>query len=198
MIRNGYTGALSFQTFTIPNLVGFSGNSGDEFISTYVDISEWLGETIHVRFRFGNDTGAEVVNGGWLIDDIEYQDMFSYNSEVCVTTAEGDNICTIAPNEGTIVESSEISSTIETIQDVTITTYPNPVDNLLNIGIDSERQQELEMSLLTLDGKRVSSQTFNMIGKQTVQVDVSSFPAGFYFLKIASDEGTAIQKVVIN
>lgn len=197
MIRNGYTGALSYNTFVIPNLVGFSGDSGDEFAATYVDISDWMGETIQVRFRFGNDTGAEVDDGGWLIDDIEYQDMFSYNSEACVTTAEGDNACAIAPNEGTIVESAEFNNTVEKLQDVTITTYPNPVNNLLNIGIDSERQQELEMSLLTLDGKVVSGQTFNLIGKQTVQVDVSSFPAGFYFLKIATEEGSTVQKIVI-
>ena len=123
--------------------------------------------------------------------------MLAYNSEVCVTTAEGDNVCAVAPEEGTIVESMEVNSTVEKLEDVTIITFPNPVDNLLHIAIDSERQQELQLSLLTVDGKLVSEKAANVYGKQFVQVDVSNFPAGFYFLKVASEDGILTQKVVI-
>ena len=197
MIRNGYTGIIAYGTFVVPNLYGFSGNSGDEFIPTYVDLSDWAGQTVHVRFRFGTDDATGVFNGGWVIDDVEYQDMLSYNGQVCVTTAEGDNVCAIAPEDGTIVESQLFNSTTEQLKDVTISTFPNPVDNLLNIAIDSERPQELQLSLITVDGKTVSGKTVTAYGNQYIQVDVSSFPAGFYFLKVASAEGIAVQKVII-
>ena len=197
MIRNGYTGIINYGTFVVPNLQGYSGFSGDDFIPTYVDLSDWAGQTIHVRFRFGTNESTGVTNGGWMIDDIEYQDMLSYNSQACVTTAQGDNVCVIAPEEGTIVESQLVNSTTEKLKDVTITTFPNPVDNLLNIALDSERPQELQLSLITVDGKVVSGKTVNAYGNQFVKVDVSSFPAGFYFLKITSNKGSAVQKVII-
>lgn len=197
MIRNGYTGLIDYGTFVVPNLSGFSGNSGDEYIATYIDLSEWAGKTVHVRFRFATNEDTGVADGGWFIDDVEYQDMLSYNGEACVTTAEGDNICTIAPEEGTIVESAEANSTIETLKDVTIKTYPNPVNDLLNISVNSERQQELSMSLMTIDGQTVTSQSFDAYGRQHVQLNVSSIPAGFYLLKVSTEEGTAVQKIVI-
>ncbi|MBK9013246.1 MAG: hypothetical protein IPM82_03735 [Saprospiraceae bacterium] len=88
----------------LPNLQGFSGSSNGEFIPTYVDLSEWAGEDVVFRFRFGTNDG----NGGtvgWVVDDIEFMDLLNYNGEACVTTAQGDNECAIAPEEGTIVES---------------------------------------------------------------------------------------------
>ncbi len=197
MIRNGYTGLIDYGTFVVPNLAGFSGNSGDEYIPTYIDLSPWAGKTVHVRFRFATNESNGVPNGGWLIDDVEYQDMLSYNGQVCVTTAEGDNVCTVAPEEGTIVESAEFNNTIETLQDVTISTYPNPVNELLNISVNSERQQELNLSLLTINGQVVTSQSFDAFGRQNVQLNVSNIPAGFYFLKVVTENGMAVQKIVI-
>ena len=198
MLKNGYPGLIQYGTFVVPNLQAFSGLSSDEFIPVYVDVSDWMGQTIHVRYRFGTNDNTGVPNGGWIIDDIEYQDMLAYNSEACVTTAEGDNECAIAPEEGAIVDSREdANNTIEELKDVTISTYPNPVDNLLNIAVESNRQQDIQFSLMTLDGKTVGTQMVKAFGKQYVQVDVSSFPAGFYFLKVATEEGTATQKVVI-
>ncbi|MEO1259701.1 MAG: M36 family metallopeptidase [Bacteroidota bacterium] len=198
IIRNGYPGLIQYGTFVVPNLQAFSGNSGDEFIPVYVDLSDWAGQAIHLRYRYGSDAANGTNNGGWIVDDIEYQDLLAYNGEVCVTTDEGDNVCTIAPEEGTIVDSREVNNTFEELKDLSISTYPNPVNDLLNIAVESDRQQDIEFSLMTIDGKIVSRQMMQAYGKQFIQLNVSSYPAGFYFLKVATDEGTAVQKVVID
>lgn len=198
MIRNGYPGNVSYDTFVIPNLSAYSGNSGDQFEATYVDLSDWIGEEIQIRFRFGTDTdNTPVQNGGWYIDDIEFQDVLSYNGEACITTAEGENECTIAPEAGTIVESQLVNSAEEQLENVSILAYPNPVDNVLNVAIESSFTQELSLSLLTLDGKTITTQILQVQGKDNAQFNVSEIPAGFYFLKVSSNDGTIVRKVVV-
>ncbi len=197
MLRNGYPGLIQYGTFVVPNLMAYTGNSGDEFEATYVDLSDWIGQDVHIRFRFGTDDNTFVQNGGWLIDDIEFQDMLAYNGEVCITTAEGENECTVAPEEGTIVESQMATSTEEQLENVSILVYPNPVDKVLNVAIDSEVAQDLNLDLLTLDGKTVVTRTVSVRGNQNAQLNVSDIPAGFYFLKVSSDEGILVRKVVV-
>ncbi len=197
VLRKKYDNILPYFPLALPNIGVWSGYSGDEFEASYIDLSPWIGETIQVRFRFVADLMEGVPNDGWQVDDIEFMDLFSYNSEVCFSTDQGDSGCYRTLEEGTIVNSREATSTIETLKDVTISTYPNPIDNVLNVAIRSERQQELQLSLLSIDGKAISTQSFNVYGSQNIQLNVSSITAGFYFLKVSSAEGIVVQKVIV-
>lgn len=200
MLRNGYPGGIQYGTFVVPDLDAFSGFSGDNFEPTYVDLSEFADQTVHMRFRFGTNDGGTPGGSfeGWLIDDIEYMDLASYNGEVCVTTAEGDNECTIAPEEGTIVESQwPASATVDQLQDVEVATFPNPAGDILNVQLSSENRTELNMSLLTVDGKEMLSRDLTVRGNQHVSLNVSQVPAGLYFLRVSSDEGVLTQKVIV-
>jgi len=196
MLRGGYTGQIQYTTFITPNLYAWSGSTNNEFIASYVDLSEWSGDDIVVRFRFGTDdnTAGPI---GWALDDFEFMDLFNYNSEVCVTTAEGDSHCAIAPAEGTIVESQIVSNTVETLHDMTMRVYPNPVDNLLYVGLTSVDQREVNVSLLTVDGKQMMEEKTTVLGKGHLQINVSQLPAGIYFVRIAAKDGVMISKVVV-
>ncbi len=47
----------------------YSGNH--DWTQAFFDLSEFVGHTIEIRFRFGSDEG--IGNGGWWIDDIEFR-----------------------------------------------------------------------------------------------------------------------------
>lgn len=201
MLRNGYPGELQYGTLALPNIGAFSGNSGDEFEATYVDLSQWAGQEIHLRFRFSTDDNTTVQDGGWLIDDIEFMDMINYNGEACVTTAEGDQVCVSAPEEGTIVQSAEgenPNSTVEKLQDVTMRVYPNPASEFLNIALSSETSRDVTISLLSVEGKELTSRAFNVNGNNHLSLNVNSFPSGFYFVKVSAPDGVIVQKVIID
>ena len=201
MLRNGYPGVLQYGTLALPNIGAFSGNSGANYQATYIDLSSWAGQEIHLRLRFSTDDNTFVQDGGWLIDDIEFMDLLSFNSEACVTTAQGDQICVSAPEEGTIVESAEganPNSTVEKLQDVTMKVYPNPASDFLNIALSSEMQKNVTISLLTVEGKVMTSRAFNVYGNNHLSLNVSSFPSGFYFVKVSADDGVIVQKVIID
>ncbi|RMF31542.1 MAG: DUF11 domain-containing protein, partial [Bacteroidetes bacterium] len=110
-IRGGYRGKIGFQTFAIPFLDAFWGNSNG-YIASYIDLSEYVGRQVNLRFRFGTDDNSpgDEVGLGWLIDDVELMDLFFYNGQACVTSDQGDQACTTAPAHGTIVESDLMSA----------------------------------------------------------------------------------------
>lgn len=198
ILRNGYTGGVQYgAAFVIPNLQGWSGTTNGNFIPTYVDLSDWAGEDLIFRYRFGTDgnTGGTT---GWAIDDIEFMDLLSYNGEACVTTGQGDNECAIAPEEGTIVESKLFSNTVETLADMTMTVFPNPAKDRLNIALTAEKQQEVTLSLLTVDGRVMLERKAFVQGNGQFQINVSQLPAGFYLAKVATKEGVMVTKVVID
>jgi hypothetical protein len=200
MLRNGYTGGVTYgEAFVIPNLEGWSGTTNGEFIPTYVDLSDWAGSDVVFRFRFGTNDGitGSSDNPGWTVDDIEFMDMLNYNSEVCVTTDQGENECAIAPEEGTIVESKLVSSTTETLADMTMTVFPSPATDILNVAVTAESQKDLTLSLLTIDGKVMMDKKVKVQDKGQYQINVSQLPAGFYFVKVATKEGVMVTKVVV-
>ncbi|HEY3385920.1 MAG TPA: M36 family metallopeptidase, partial [Saprospiraceae bacterium] len=197
ILRNGYEGKIDYLTFVAPNMEAFSGNSGDDFEATYVDLSNWAGKDIHVRFRFG--TGTDTHSGlGWLIDDIEYMDMLSYNSEVCLTTDQGDFECAIAPEGGTIVESREDPTSVAhelNILDAFI--YPNPASEYFIVSISGSEQHQGQLSLLSIDGKRIQTQSFSFERQGSIMVSTENVLPGIYLVDVSTSEGVYKAKIFI-
>ncbi len=197
MIRNGYSGILDYRTFFTTDAGAFSGNSGDGFQATYVDLSAWSGKDIQVRFLFGTNPNAHG-GAGWQIDDIEFMDLLSYNGEACVSTDQGDYECTTAPEKGTIVDSREepLSGT-ETLRGFISKIYPNPATDKITLALSAEHPEEMNISLLTLDGKQLFDKSIHISGNDYVNINTSNVPSGFYLVKVSTAQGQYVDKVVI-
>jgi hypothetical protein len=68
--------------------------------------------------------------------------------------------------------------------------YPNPLATWLNIRIDAGEFSNLEFSLLTLDGKELVKEN---IRKSLTQIDMQSYAAGNYLLKIRQRTGVPVK-----
>ncbi|MEL6866788.1 MAG: M36 family metallopeptidase, partial [Bacteroidota bacterium] len=202
VFRNGYPGGISYFTFVIPNLSGFSGQNS-EWTDTYVDLSEYIGEEIFIRFNFGTDgdDAPAATYIGWFIDDIEIMDMINYDTEACVSSDQGDNNCDTAPERGTIVNSQLGTSTEDLIQtgSVDMKVFPNPAENELNIYLNNQESEDAILSILTIDGREVLSRALTTDSNvpQTLNLNIADLAAGFYFVRLNTDRGMAIQKLVI-
>jgi len=90
-LENGYTGVLGTnQNTDINGRAAFTGNSGG-YIQSRIDLSSFNGQTAQIRFVFGEDNNTNVT--GWYIDDVQIIEAIVVPNEACITTAEGDNIC---------------------------------------------------------------------------------------------------------
>jgi hypothetical protein len=201
IFKNQYRGGIAYQTFTIPNLSAYWGNSNG-YKDTYIDLESYLGEYILVRFRFASDAEADgdTENGiGWYIDDFEIIDMINYNAEACVSSNEGDTDCAIAEAEGTIVNAGDPTAVSDPSFNQNITLFPNPADEVINISFSANRTSEFTFEVISGDGRVLSKSNDSFSkGLHNVSLNVSDIPTGFYFIKVSSANEVVTEKIIIN
>jgi extracellular elastinolytic metalloproteinase len=199
IFRGEYDGVIQYATFVIPNFRTFFGDS-EGWISTYVDLSDYAGQDVVLRWNFATDDNTAPLDGGfWYVDDIEIMDMVNYDTEACVTSDQGDEACDSAPGRGTVIESQMSVGVNDPTSTVAMSIFPNPTDDQVNLSITSQDNQNVVLSIVTLDGKEVLAknvQTSTLT--QTFTIDVSALPAGFYFVKASTNKDVVIEKIVIN
>ena len=183
-----------------PFLSAFSGQSsagGENFVATYVDMSDYIGEDIFFRFRFASDDNTS--GKGWFIDDVTFMDMRNYQGVACVTTDQGDNNCTDVDERGTAVEPEGTVSSKDLFKtSMEVNVFPNPAQDILNIQVLNDKSADASVRILTIDGKEMMDKSFQVVdGLQTVSLNVARLPVGMYFVKVSTEEGIVVEKVMI-
>lgn len=195
IFRNTYTGGITYLTFAIPYLDGWSGYL-PSFKGVYVDLSDYIGQSVLLRFRAG--TSEQNPSDGWYIDDVEFMDMVNYNGDACVTTAQGDNICATAPGRGVVVESAEMVPTVSPISGYsTISIFPNPATSDAFLATGEEINGPVVISIYSLDGALVVRQEAQNLQKnQWFALKTHHLPTGAYIVRLESNQFTASQKLI--
>lgn len=195
IIRGDFSGKIQYGLFAIPNIKAWHGNS-DGWIPTIVDLSDYSGDNIRLRFRFGSDGNTASV--GWFIDDIEVMDAFSYNSQACITSAEGDQACSEAPRRGTIVASGEVSATAEVEEgDLAVRVYPNPVKTDLTIDIAPATPGDYSIRMTNSSGITVWTDHKFVQGRYSNVIDTQGMAGGMYFIHVVCNQGQVVRKVLV-
>ncbi len=196
MIRGAYPSGIDYGTFVVPNLDAFSGPSNG-YISSIIDLTEYIGEDINIRLHFATDD-AGAVGGGWYADNLELMDLKAYNSETCASSDQGDVICKYGEDIGTVIQSQIGVYTTSPNPNVNIGVYPNPAEDLINLSVASKIAQDVQISIMSVDGREMmSTQISATSNTQTFTMDVSDLAAGFYFVKASANDEVTVQKVVI-
>ena len=195
-IKNGYNTGLSYGTFTIPFLEGFSGNS-TSFIGSYLDLSEYIGETISMRFRYGAASGS-VSPVGWAIDDVEILDLITYNGEACVSSDQSETACVTAEGEGTILDSNSSTNTNEQENGLAFNLFPNPASDAINIQLNGTEASAINIQLYDATGKLIQSLERMNFGNSITTIPTAELAKGVYIVKVTSNGFSGTQKVILN
>ncbi|MEZ4983661.1 MAG: M36 family metallopeptidase [Saprospiraceae bacterium] len=194
-IRNGYRGDLSPTTLFSIDFQAFWGNSNG-YRDSYIDLSDYIGETIQVRFRFA--ANSDVSADGWYMDDFEIMDLFAYQGEACVSSNEGDLACAAVPNGGVVVESGIVNATEEIVYDPSLLhVYPNPASGMVYLHINAEVLGAVDVALLNVNGSRVREWRSQTLHGQQLALPTDNLPAGMYYLQVHTQTGIYSQKVVL-
>ena len=127
----------------------------------------------------GNDVVANVAENSYLVENLEY------NTEYCFTVSamndeeeseKSEEACTKTLGEGI----NELSSSLEI--------YPNPVNDKLYIETDAIVE---DVTIYNVVGNVV----YKMVDGQRT-IDVSDLSEGVYFVKVRSDKGEVLKRVV--
>lgn len=197
-IMNAYNGRIS-STFSTPLTArkAFTGSS-QKYINSIADLSAFVNQSVLVRFRFASDA---VTNGtGWYVDDVLIADQSSLDSEVCMTSGQGDQQCTkkrfmvlfSAP-----VESEKpalpITHEVEGI-------WPNPFAGTATLRLRVAKPQNVRIALHDLLGRSVGEVFEGILAAgewRTLALDGSHMPNGVYFCRIAGETFSEVQKIVL-
>ncbi|MEN0006840.1 MAG: M36 family metallopeptidase, partial [Bacteroidota bacterium] len=190
MIQNGYPGALNENP---DNVIGgqpaFNGNSGG-WIQTIIDLSEYAGNDVQVRFRFGAD--AFVGGEGWYVDDIRFLDnLYTITNVACVEDS-GDTFCSEVT---TIVFGEVINNTTTINQAEKVSIFPNPTSGLITVQLDAPVTTAVDLQVLGIDGRVLYRQQFDSF--QNTSVDLSDYGAGVYLVQLRTERGITTRRVVV-
>ena len=78
--------------------------------------------------------------------------------------------------------------------------YPNPTDDLINIGFSVQKEGNVQLGVFTLDGKKVIEVITNQHtpeGKYTYRTNLGHLPAGIYSILLINDAGTVSAQNVV-
>jgi uncharacterized repeat protein (TIGR01451 family) len=199
---NGYPSSLAYggnNAFAIPALQGFSGSS-DGYIASYVDLSEYLGEEMMIRFRFGTGTAGIPTgpNPGWSIDDFELIDLKSYEAEACVTGGDSEMACETTI---TLIDSQADPNSTENLS----TSYfnfqlmPNPADDQVSVDINTKLAGQGIIEILNNTGTVLQRKDVYLnTGSSRFDFNTSNYPEGIYFVRIIAHDNYFTQKLFLN
>jgi hypothetical protein len=84
------------------------------------------------------------------------------------------------------------------ISNNTVSIYPNPTTDFITIHYNSTSQKGTTVSLFNLYGQLLKTilNEKQLAGEQEIKIDMRSFPAGIYFVKVSDGEKEEMKKVV--
>ena len=198
-IRNGYPLTIDYSTFAIPSLDGFTGSTNEKWVDSYLDLTEYKGQTVNIRFRFGtNETGGTpATNPGWFVDDLELIDLKAYTSFACITSNESEEQCSDLAE--LIVDTDEFTSTdFEIIDEMELAVAPNPASNYISVGLKAKSAIQATLVLSGIDGNEIKSQNLRIDENLAVRTfDVADLPAGMYLIQVRTKAGITTKKIVV-
>lgn len=93
-----------------------------------------------------------------------------------------------------LVLGETISSNTTILTNVEMNLFPNPSSAFLNVNVTFEDlSQEVEMHIIDMNGKLLSTRAFNGVKNVTDRFDVSNYAAGQYQLLIQTENGQAVR-----
>lgn len=204
-IRGGYNNPITYANLAIPSLQGFSGYS-DGFQDSYIDLTALQGENFDIRFRFATydideeDILDNELDDGWYIDDLELMDIKTYELEAVISADNAEEV-----SDGLkeiIIDSDGIPDGTNTedllLEGVILEVAPNPASESVTLDIMSNRNLDAKLSLLSIDGRVLDSQTLNLYqNRNFVNLDVSEYSAGFYLIQLRSGDKLITHKLII-
>jgi hypothetical protein len=80
------------------------------------------------------------------------------------------------------------------LPEAAVTVFPNPATDLLHITFPQNNGTAFKATLTDITGKTCLAPAIK--NTETNQVDISTLPKGVYLLKLQSDKGTAVKRIV--
>jgi hypothetical protein len=213
---NATTGLLRFQHNVLGNMADTLATvttanpnnvNGTFNISSWFGTSGWNNETVNSTsdFQFTNsslsapdftlnvsspyNTGADFTNdylAASFFEPVTYRGAFG-STNWTSGWANWDPI-----NEPYLT--GIIDGVSEAIAQPTMSVYPNPANDQVNVVLTSNTTSKVRFNVVDLSGKIVLTEQHTINGQQQVSLNTASLSNGFYLLQVSTEQGTSAQR----
>ena len=115
-------------------------------------------------------------------------------------TVSGDYSATFTDENGCEAVSNVLSVTVSGVDNleaaINISVSPNPFTAAVQLDFDAIEAGNFTLRILNTEGKEMYREKISGAGNTAQTVDLSTLPAGVYFLHLGNDDGEFIEKLV--
>ena len=194
ILSNGYNTTLGANN-PAGAVSAFSGSSGG-FINTKIDLSNFLGQQLFLRFRFLSDDNTAV--DGWRIDDIRIGNEVQFSNSACLESAEGDVYCSEQKFPTLIFAADSMSLGIapELLNPFNMTLAPNPATNQVMVSWSGHESLPVTVSLRNMVGQLLLTENMGR-GETNALLSLQMIPAGVYLVELTDGSSRSFMRLVV-
>lgn len=97
-------------------------------------------------------------------------------------------------NDGTVSYSPIVSATLEGLQKISL--FPNPSSGVLNVQVTGTEVTKARISISNLLGQQFLLTEAELPQNGLVKLDINSLASGVYLVKVVTDNGVAVERLV--
>ena len=97
-------------------------------------------------------------------------------------------------NSNTITIETVATNELAAVNDFSI--FPNPVNELLFAKIELEKAMDFQIEIISIDGKILQAENRSLGKNDFIEMNISSFSSGVYFLKLKNKNGSIIRRFI--
>ena len=143
-------------------------------------------------FSFSQDISLNVIAAQGDFDQIENMTLEWTLGESFTETVVANNSMFSQGFQQSFLTTSRLDTETQVKNPFSIVLFPNPVDALLHVYINSNERSNLIISLYDVTGKFIKQETV-LETDNDVTLDVSELTSGIYLLKFTNTDNTLIE-----
>lgn len=97
-------------------------------------------------------------------------------------------------NSNIITIETVATNDLDEVNDFSI--FPNPVNELLYAKIELNKAMEFQVEIISTNGRILKEENRTFEKNDFIEMDISSYPSGVYFLKLKNEEGSIIRRFI--
>ncbi len=145
-----------------------------------------------------NGTATVTATGG--VSPYTYTWSNGQTTQTATGLNSGQYIVTVTDQSGcTALQAISVGSTIgialvENIGKLDI--YPNPTENILNLAITCNTAENITVDIANISGQVLLHNSYQNVKEEVMTLNTATLASGFYYVRITTQQGTMVAKVM--
>jgi len=195
-LGSGATKTVNPTTVTTYTVTGTDVNNCTNTANAVVNVNP-LPETPTITQKPDTLTSSAINGNQWYNSS---DSILNATNQIYIPKATDDYYVIVTSNGCSSNKSNTIHLVITGITkqslNENISVYPNPVNDKLNILLNTSRSENFILEILNELGQNINTRIMNIQGNSVETIDISAYPSGIYFVKLQTANNTIVKKII--